>query len=310
MGEVRQVPSTGERALRVTAMAFALTVCALAYVDVAGAIGPTSFNMSPSSGPAGTSVSVSGSGCAPGLVLQPNNDFVRIAASTVPPTTRELSVASNGSWSGSFTIPGGSPAGPVAVTAVCVTDNFDSLVTIYLPKTFTVTGSVVPTTVTLPVPLPTLPTLPTLPGATPPGPTPTTHSSNPSDPSDPGSPGPGTSSPVSLPNDRIDDGTPGGGGGSGDIGDGISSSAGGGGAGGSATAGNASGKGGRNSGSDARAAELSSPDLAVSKGKGPSGLTWLLWLLGLSVPLGGAGFYVWTRYARRPHVPNPETDVS
>ncbi len=316
MGEVRQVRSIGERALSVAALALALTIGAFAPV-AAGAIGATSFNMSPSSGPAGTVASVSGSGCSPGLLLQ-SNDRVTVAVATVPPTSVQLSVQANGSWSGSFTIPANAAAAPAAVTVLCVTDGLSSLLTIYTPKTFTVTGSIVPTTLPVlalptlpPVTLPpvTLPGLPsvTLPSVTLPGSTPTTQPSNPSDPSDPS---PGTS--VSTPNDRIDDGTPGGGGGSGgsggsDIGDGISSAAGGGGSG--ATAG-ADGKGGKKSAAGTRAAELDSPELSAAKSGKGSALGWLLWMLALSIPAGGAGFYLWMRHARRHNTPDLEADAT
>jgi hypothetical protein len=305
VGEVRQVPSSGERALRVAASAFALTVCALAPAANANAIGlPTSFTMSPSSGPVGTTVNVSGTGCT-GLLSK----SVAIKASTVPLTAFPLSVASNGSWHGSFAIPSTTPAAPVAVGVTCVSDGLSLA---YAPQTFTVTGAIVPPTALPAVTLPTVPTLPTLPPTTLPtlpGVTPTTVSSNPSDPTEP-------ETPVSVPTDRIDNGTPGGGGGNSDgdgsstnIGDGISSGTGSDGGGGSATGGAASGKGGK-SGTGARAAELNSPELSVAKSKSSPGLAWLLWLVALSVPLAGVGFYLWMRHARRPHVPDQEPELS
>jgi hypothetical protein len=314
VGEMRQVPSTGERALRVTAIAFAVTVCAFVHTGAANAIGlPSSFTMSPSSGPVGTTVNVSGTGCTGTL-----SKSVAVTATTVPTTVIHPSVASNGSWSGSFSIPSSTPAAPVAVAPVCVSDGLSLA---YTPQTFTVTGAIVtpptvpPVTVppaTVPPVLPgvTVPTLPPLPEVTlPGGTTATTQPSNPSDPSDPG--GPGTTSPVSLPNDRIDDGrggSGGGGNGSSDIGDGIHSGAGGQGGSGSATAGGASGKGGKSA--EARAAELSSPELAAAKGDKGGGLAWLLWLLALSVPIGGVALYVWMRRTRRANIPELETDPS
>jgi uncharacterized membrane protein YgcG len=304
VGDMRQVPSSGERALRVAASAFALTVCTLAPAGAANAIGlPTSFAMSPSSGPVGTTVNVSGTGCT-GLLSK----SVAVTAATVPQTVIQPAVASNGSWHGSFSIPSATPAAPVAVGAVCVSDGLSLA---YAPQTFTVTGAIVPPTTLPPVTLPTVPTLPTLPPTTLPtlpSVTPTTLSSNPSDPIDPG-----TSTPVSVPPDRIDNGSPGGSGGDGtssNIGDGISSGTGGSSAnGGAAEGGAASGNGGK-SGTDARAAELNSPELSVARSKGSHGLAWLLWLLALSVPAGGVGFYLWMRRARRPHLPDPETELS
>jgi hypothetical protein len=293
-GELRQVRSTGERAPRVAATACAIViVCALAPARSAGAIGPTAFNMSSSSGPPGSVVSVSGSGCSPGPLLQSTSVTVR--ATTVPPTNVQLPVHANGSWSGSFTIPADALAAPAAVTAECVSGGLLSLLTIYTPKTFTVTGSLVPTTPPSP--------LPTLPG--------TTTRADPGNPSDPGSPNPGTSSPVSVPNDRVDHGTPGSGDGTGGS-DGTSGSARSGngadegGAGSGAIGATSSGEHGPEFGSGTRAAELNSPELSVSRSGDGAGLGWLLWVLALSLPVGGVAFYLWMRRARGPSVPDPE----
>src|SRR5207302_5809826 len=110
------------------------------------------------------------------------------------PATRPLRLAAriDGSWTGSFTIPRNARPAPAAVTATCVSDGFLSLLTAYRPKTFTVTGSVVPTT-------------PASPAPTVPGTRATTTLSEPGNPTGPGAP----TSQVSAPNNRTDNGTPG-----------------------------------------------------------------------------------------------------
>ena len=287
MAEMRLVPTSGERALRVAATAFAaiaIVIGAVASAPGAGAIGATSFHMSRGSGPPGTHVGVSGSGCAPGLLLPSN--FVTVAAATVPPTSVDLPVQANGSWSGSFTVPANAAAAPAAVSAVCLSSGLPSLLTIYTPKTFTVTGNLVPTSLALPSP-----TLPGTPAIT--------------TPSDPGAPHPGTSSPVAAPNDRVEHGPPGG-----TVGTaGSADSKAGGEAPGWATIGTAAwAERHFNSGPGARAAELSSPALLASRGGDGAGLGWLLWVLALILPIAGGGFYLWMRHARRPDVADLEAD--
>jgi hypothetical protein len=284
---LRRVPSTGGRAFRAAAIAIAFLACASAPARKAGALGlPTSFNMSPSSGPVGTTVKVSGTGCT-GFILR----TVTVTAATVPQTVINPSVAADGSWHGSFSIPAATPAAPVVVAVLCVSDGLSLA---YTPRTFTVTGSLVPTTVALPSPLPTLPNTPA-----------TTVPSAPIDPSFPGSPNPDPSSPVSVPNDRIGNGTPGGSNrtdeslGSGNGADGDAE--------GWTAVGTAAWAERRNNpGPATRAAALSSPDLLASNGGDGAGLGWLLWVLALSIPIAGGGFSLWMRRARRPDVADPE----
>jgi hypothetical protein len=126
----------------------AVLVGTLVLLDAsrAGALGE-SFSMTPGSGPAGTVVSVSGSGCAPGLTLNPSGDYVRVTSTM--PHSAQFAVAANGSWHGAFTVPAGAPPLPSVVTAVCFTDGLPSLTTQYLPNTFQVTAPP-PSTTTLP----------------------------------------------------------------------------------------------------------------------------------------------------------------
>ncbi len=289
---LRRVPATGGRAFRVAAItiAFAFVVCASAPARKAGALGlPTSFNMSPGSGPVGTTVKVSGAGCT-GFILR----AVTVTASTVPQTVINPSVAADGSWHGSFSIPAATPAAPVVVAVLCVSDGLSLG---YTPRTFTVTGSLVPTTVALPLPLSTLPRTPA-----------TTVPSAPGDPHDPGAPKPDASSPVSTPNDRIVNGTPGGSSRNGESNEGVN------GADGHPEGWVAIGTAAwaerhTNSGPGTRAAALSSPELSASRNSDGAGLGWLWWVLALSIPIAGGGFSLWMRHARRP-VPNPEADAA
>jgi hypothetical protein len=158
-----------------------------------------------------------------------------------------------------------------------------SMLTIYMPKTFTVTGRAVPTT-------------PSSPLSTPPR-TSTTLSG-------PGIAGPTTTSHVSAPNDGGGSGAPGA---STDTGAGTASGNGSNGQDGAPRpGGTASLKRATATGPGARAADLSSPDLSVSKSNDGAGLGWLLWLLVLSVPAGAFALFAWMRHARRAGVPDAE----
>ena len=149
----------------------------------------TTFTMSPSSGPPGTLVHVSGSGCAPGLLSSPSTDFVTVSASALD-LAFQAPVAANGSWQGSFTVPANPLDVPTVVGALCTSAGLPSLCTIYTPMTFTVSLPIVPPTV--PVPTTTLP-VPPLPVTLPPttiAPGPTTTPSTVPQPSRGGSGGP------------------------------------------------------------------------------------------------------------------------
>ena len=101
----------------------------------------TNFTMTPDSGPPGTVVHVSGTGCTPGLLASIGTDFVTLTATTLNLATR-APVAANGSWQASFTVPA-SAAGvmPTPVDAVCVSSGIQSLLTIYTPQVFSVTAA-------------------------------------------------------------------------------------------------------------------------------------------------------------------------
>lgn len=263
---------------RGTATAFGVgVILALGPAGHAGAIGlPTSFAMSPSSGPPGTTVQVSGNGCSPGLLF--GSSSVMINAGTMPPTSVQVPAKSNGAWRGTFKIPGGARAAAAEVTATCVSGGLQSLLTMYWPKTFTVSGQVVPTTAASPVSAPP-------------------RTSTTATLSAPGIAGPTTTSHVSVPNDGAGSGAPGA---STDTRAGAASGNGSNGHDGvPGASGTAPGKGATASGPVARAADLRSPELSVSKSNDPAGLGWLLWLLVLSVPAGALALYAWMRHARR-----------
>jgi hypothetical protein len=258
----------------------------------AGAIGLTSFSMAPASGPAGTVVSVSGGGCAPGLLLSSSLDRVVVTMATVPPTTAQIPVSSGGAWSGSITVPAGAAAAPALVTPVCFSDGLQSLLTIYTPKTFTVTAAAAPTTTTPNDPPPTtLPEQTQQPPVTqPPG----GHGNNPTSTTKPGATHttpPGGGGPIA--------GVPGGGSSSPGAADPGSTD------GGSTDGGSGAAPGGKPAAAGhsraetvSVAANLQAPDLGGADAPGDgSGLGWIGWLA-LVLLLGGAvaGGLLFRRY--------------
>jgi hypothetical protein len=255
------------------------------------AIGPV--GVSPSSGPPGTAVTVSGSGCGPGLIRSPSQDYVSVSSTSLPLGV-QVPVDSGGSWSTTFTVPPGTLPLPAAIAALCITDGLPSLVTIYTPGTFTVTAASPPATSPPPTtpPATTVPTSPTTGGT-----------SNPTTPTSKGKPG-----------SKSDAGSPTG-------------------SGSSAGDGNGSGSGARRSGSDSEfatlagtiedlgsgdgsgtAAGLRSPRLASDSTSADGGLGWW-WLLVLVLAGAvGVGAWAWWRSRRGPGpgdamaAPEGETD--
>lgn len=149
----------------------ALLVPTLATTGEAGAL-LDPFTVSPSSGPPGTVVHLSGSGCAPGIVASPSQDYVKITSTSLS-LSSNIPVAANGSWSGTLTVPTNALALPGLVVAACFTDGLPSLITTYSPHGFTVTSPSTPPG-----------------GTTPPTTNPVT--------TPPGSPNPSTSPPAST----------------------------------------------------------------------------------------------------------------
>jgi hypothetical protein len=109
--------------------------------------------MSPSSGPGGTVVALSGTGCDPGLLGSSSSDYALVTVATVPSLSAQLPVNSAGAWSGTVTIPKNATAARAVVDVLCWTDGIPSLLATYKPQSFTVTAASAPTT-TAPITVP------------------------------------------------------------------------------------------------------------------------------------------------------------
>jgi hypothetical protein len=299
---LRMFPEMPPRLVRLRHLLRALVgaIVGTAFVIViapnAGAAGVVSFSMSPTSGPPGTTVHVSGSGCAPGLVLQSSQDFAEIAASTLVPATVRIPVGADGSWSGSFAIAANAPAAPAGVQPFCVSDGVQSLTTIYRPQVFTVTAA--PNT-----PPPT--TTPTTRGGSGGGGTGGSGGSGGGGTTPPGSGG--TTPPGSGGGSS---GGSGGGTGSGSgIGNGASGTAGAGTAANGASGQNGNGAPGAKDATGA--ADLASPNLTAERTAAHhSGLGWLLWLLLALAIVAGVAVLGWFEWERRHSVGTAnETDT-
>jgi hypothetical protein len=228
-----------------------------------------SFSVTPTSGGAGTEVTVSGTGCSPG-VTNTSSDYVMVTA-TNPVVSLKLSVTNAGAWSGSFTVPSGALPVGAAIDAACFTNGLASVVTTYAPQTFTVTAAPAPTTTT-----------PTTAGATPATTVPRTVSPGPGTP-----PSDGGSSRTTLPGDNASDPGAGSGGGSATtpISDRAGTARNGGSSGGSSresqssvATGDTTTNGARNQ-SITRDADVARTATDFTDAKKDDGLTWLWWML-------------------------------
>jgi hypothetical protein len=254
------------RSARTAAVLAAIGLGAMLYATPAGAIGLTSFSISPGAGPGGAAVTVNGSGCAPGLLLSPSSDHVVVAVASVPPASVQIPVSSSGRWSGTVTVPPNATPGAALVTALCITDGLQSLLTIYSPQTFTVTAA--PASPTTQPPTPTTPeetqqppvTIPPPTGGTTPTTRPgTTRTTRPGDNGGSGpvaGPGGGATAPgsgTSAPGSANDGGVP--------------------------ASGAHKAAAGKHAEAISVAADLRSPDLASTDGLGGGhGLGWVGWL--------------------------------
>ena len=131
---------------RRAALSLLIAPLIMATAPSSAGAGVNNFSMTPTSGPPGTTVSVSGTGCAPGLLLSSSHDFVAISVATVPPVSKHIAVTANGAWSDTISIPANAAAASAVVTAACFSGDLQSLLTIYAPQTFTVTQPPAPTT--------------------------------------------------------------------------------------------------------------------------------------------------------------------
>ena len=294
-----------------TAAARFAVVAGAAAIGMLGSAGTahaavTAFSMAPSSGPAGTVVHVSGSGCTPSLLGTPATDFVTVTAPSLG-VSLQLPVASNGSWQGTFTVPAAAPAAPAPVAAVCTTGGLPSLFTLYSPQTFDVTGSAAPpTTPVVTLPPAALPPLGDLTGGsggggtttTTPPPRSTAPGTTPKPPVTgvPGEPG---ATPIGVP------GSANGSSGGGDlvtIGTGTSRTAphasDGADAGGNAN--EVAARGPKRASSRARSATLEPVGLNLTpSGSGSGRWGWLAWALVVALALASLGAPVWLRVRRR-----------
>ncbi|MEO8694159.1 MAG: hypothetical protein ABI658_11620 [Acidimicrobiales bacterium] len=98
----------------------------------------TDVAIDPTSGAAGTAVTVSGSACPPGLLINPSHAGVLIATLGV---SIDVVVPASGIWSAQFVVPAGALQGLHAIVVTCTRD----LVPLpYVPLTFTVTTAALP----------------------------------------------------------------------------------------------------------------------------------------------------------------------
>jgi hypothetical protein len=271
-----EVVTTAGRARAVLCCAAALVTVGAWATGVAGAAitAISSFDLSPTSGPPGTTVNFAGTACSPGLTREAESDYAEITAPAFHVSMR-APVADNGSWHGSFKVPANAPTGlPSLVLAVCYSDGWPSFTTIYSAQTFTVTA---PPSTTTPTTTSTTPTTPTTKPGGSGGTTPPTNG----DPGPGGGNEPGSTAPAfgGFPPDSSGDNTRGG----------------------AATKppGTKKADVSRATHRAARAADLSVPGLPAAQVSGTGGLGWLAWLLVLVLVVSAVGAPFWLRRSRR-----------
>lgn len=265
------------RARALLRAALPITATAALVLGASGAasaaIGPV--RAAPSSGPPGTTFTVSGSGCGPGLTVSAA-DYVSVSSTSLPLDVH-VPVNGTGSWSTTFQVPGGALPLPALIAAACFTNGLPSLTTIYTPATFVVTAAS-----TAPPPPP--PTTPTTSGS---NPTPTTRGTTASTQAGGKGAGPGAGSGANAgPGSGSTSGSKSSGG--------ARTSSGRAGAGGTVTAAGAGGGAAKRSGA---VAGLRSPELASDSRAASSGINPWWWAL-LAVLAAGA-IAAWLRLRRR-----------
>jgi hypothetical protein len=255
--------------------------------------------MSPTSGPPGTVVHVSGAGCVPGLLASSDTNFVTVSATTLD-LALQVPVGSNGSWQATFTVPSTGAAGldmlPAPVEAACVSSDLAALSTVYTPQTFTVAAGTVTT--------PTVGTTPTG-GTTPAGgdPTPTTGPHDPKGATPATTPRGQSPGPVSTPGSSGPTADP--------IGAGLPDNVRGGLAGTLGSTGPAKETAARGAkrGAAVAAATLQPADLGASlastPGSGSGGLGWIGWWLLVLLVVAALGASAWWWHSRRAHQLEP-----
>jgi hypothetical protein len=267
-GDRQGRPGGRPKRIAVALVGAAVFAIATSWARPSGAAIGQPLQVQPSSGPPGTPVTVSGTACT-GF----GSSSVSVSSTSLP-LNQQVSVAGNGSWSTTFTIPSGTLPLPALIAAVCSNNGLPSLLTSYLPATFVVTGALPPTTPPPPTILPSGPT------------TPTTNATSPTNKK------PGRASPDT-------------GGGSSAAGSGSSRSG--------TRRGGADGLVGTSAmpasaaEDSGRVAGLRSPDLASDATDAPGGVSWWWWVV-LALLVGGA-VAAWAWLRRHPAVPPTEPTV-
>ncbi len=130
-------------AARVAIMFITIGFVVAAWPNVAGAQTGT-FTSSPSSGPAGTTISAqSVTPCVPPASSPGGGPFIRLTLQrgSVTLGSAQIPLGSGGSWSGSVTVSSSASPGSAQLTAFCIAGpQAEGAVLEYTPHTFTVTS--------------------------------------------------------------------------------------------------------------------------------------------------------------------------
>lgn len=130
---------TRRRAIPFALVALAAIACtSVVSVNEAGAL-LQPFRLSPSSGPPGTVVGVSGTGCTAVPDGSAMHNHMKITSATLPISV-DIPVGAGGAWNGRFTVPRNALGLWDLVAATCFPNGGPST-TAYSPQTFTVTGT-------------------------------------------------------------------------------------------------------------------------------------------------------------------------
>jgi hypothetical protein len=131
------------RKIVVAAVTIAASVALIASPAWAGR---PPLQISPSSGPTGTAITVSGAECGDGSPATVTIHLV-VGDTIVATTTVPIAGGGNGKWSGSITVPAGTAAGAIQVNANCFSSEAEQEFS-YVPGSFTVTAPAPTTTTT------------------------------------------------------------------------------------------------------------------------------------------------------------------
>lgn len=279
-------PARGCRGAHLVARVAVIVAVALSPVwcaGAAGSVGLTTFSLTPLSGPGGTVITVSGSGCSPGPLQSAAQ--VQIAVATVPPTNAQITT--HGTWSDTLTIPATAMTGNALVTAVCV--SLSASLPIYGTRTFTVTA---PSTTTSPPTTAPSTTPTTVDSTNQNNPAPTTQAPTTSVVHSPGTTSETPNTPTTLAPGSADPRGP--------TGAGTDPN----------NTSTTTKTGTHHAATRSRTDSVGAPDLSLGHGQpGDSGgLGWILWLLLIVAVASALGLLAWWYRARR-HPDDPELNV-